>query len=254
MIRVLRWASLLAVLVVSSRFEFSAGQAVGLGLFAVAVPVMVDAYAVSAIVAGLDVKAALTLLWVSVTTGAIHAALTKPDGRPDDPAWVAGQIGMAVLIATVTTGVLWRVDLLFHREREARAAAEAAELAAAEQRAAADAERSREQQRADLELERERARIDLDRQRVAAELARVATAPPADPPTRPARPSTRPATRVADPVDEVARALGRARWEASGRTMTATQVAAEIGCTRDAAKSMIYRWGKQPPARTAVGE
>jgi hypothetical protein len=242
-IRVLRWVALLAVLVVSATFEYSAGVAVGLGWAAPAVPVMVDAYAVSAMLAGRDVRAALALLWTSVTTGALHRALTVPGARLDDAAWVSGQVAMAVLIATVATGVLWRVDELFRQDREAREQAARAEAAAAAQRAQADDARRRYEEDRALQLERARTELDIARTRAHADTARDVQ--PAR--TRPARPLRAGGDRARSDDLERRRAL-RAEWEAGGRTMTAAEVAARLGIEENAGRAQLSRWN-----RTAAG-
>lgn len=222
----LRWVALAAGLVVSSRFEYAAGVAVGLGAAAYAVPVMVDAYAVGALMAGRDVRAALTLLWASIVTGALHRALTMPDA-PAGARGVAGQVALAVAVASLTSGVIWRVDALVHADTVAAETAERDAYA-----------RELAQARADLASAR------ADAARAHADAARVRPQPAR---TQPPRARTRKRAPAPQTELEVRRAL-RAEWEQSGRTMTGEQIAERLGINDGAARAQLSRWRREPAA------
>lgn len=183
---ILRWVALAAALVVSSRFEYAAGQWAGLGWAAFAVPVMVDTYAVGSLLVGRDVRAALALLWTSILLGAVHLSLTSTG---PERTGIVGQLVVAAVLSTITAGVVWRVDDLARQDAAAKAAQEAAAADAA-RKAAAD----------------ERARVLADREasRTAElELARLAVESRAVPDRPPVQSRTRPAVRTSDrgPVD-----------------------------------------------------
>jgi hypothetical protein len=226
MTRVLMLAALAAGLTVSAQYEYAAGVALGLTWAAYAIPVMVDAYAVAALVGGRDVRAALGLLWCSITLGAVHRALHVPDAAATVE-YVAGQVVMAVVISTVTAGVIWRVDVLLHADR-ARA-----------RDAHAEAERARV--RAGQDAVRRAHAAELAAVRAEAEAARTSQRAGARKPQR----APRAVAARAPARDEVAarRAL-HARW-LEDRTLTATQVADELGITTGAARAQLSRWARE---------
>jgi len=190
--RLTRWLpriTMAAALVVSARFEYSAGVALNLGWAAAAVPVMVDAYAIGSVLTGRDIRGALAVLWVSVTAGAVHLATQAPDARPSEPQWLAAHAVLAGVVAGLVVTIVYRVEraarlamLEAARARDVAAAAAARERAAAAAAAEAAAERARAQAEADREVTaraaREQAWRDAEEARAQrdheAELARIA--------------------------------------------------------------------------------
>lgn len=139
--------TLVAVLVLSAQYEYAAGQAAGLGWWAAAaVPVMVDSYALVAVLTARDVRPAMVVLGVSLFAGALHRALAVPGARLDDGAWVTGQVVSAGVLVGLIVTVLWRSEASARDHLAARAAAarvQAEADRAAAERARTDAEAAR---------------------------------------------------------------------------------------------------------------
>jgi hypothetical protein len=103
-----RWVAVSSGVALCGWLEWHAATATGIHPYvAVCLPVLIHVYVLTTILAGKDIKAALSVMWLSVAVGVTVVSLGLASGTA--PVWV--RAGVAMWMASVVAVVLYRLDV-----------------------------------------------------------------------------------------------------------------------------------------------